>query len=115
MSVTLKATMGAEMVNPNEPSKPYSHVIDNLVKHGDTDWFGGEEGLVPDEVEIGPKDMGGITAIAFTFNKEISDVTKDVIRAAELEVESVRDEDREQSDVIASIIAREERGNTDED
>ena len=103
------------MANPNEPSKPYSHVIDNLVKHGDTDWFGGEENLVPDEVEIGLKDLGGIVAIAFAFGKEINDVTKDVIRAAELEVESVREEDREQSDVIASIIAREERGNNDDD
>ncbi|WP_175983418.1 hypothetical protein [Burkholderia vietnamiensis] len=103
------------MANPNEPGKPYSHVIDNLVKHGDTDWFGGKENLTPDEVEIGPKDLGGIAAIAFTFGREINDVTKDVIRAAELEVESVREEYREQSDVIASIIAREERGNNDDE
>ncbi|RAQ84742.1 hypothetical protein A4G86_20810 [Burkholderia pseudomallei] len=96
------------MTNPNQPCKPYSHVIDNLVKHGDTDWFGGEEHLVPDEIEIGPKDMGGIKAIADAYGREIADVTKDVRAAAELEVDAVNQDEIDRNDAIAAIIAQEE-------
>lgn len=100
--------MEAAQANASEPCKPYSHVIDTLVKHGDTDWFGGEERLVPDEIEIGPKDEGGISAIANAYGKEIAEVVKDVRAAAELEVDAVNQDEIDQSDAIAAIIAREE-------
>jgi hypothetical protein len=100
--------MEAGLANPGGPSKPYSHVIDTLVKHGDTDWFGGEEHLTPDEITIGPKDEGGISAIADAYGKEIEEVVKDVRAAAELEVDAVNKDDIDRSDAIAAIIAREE-------
>lgn len=47
------------------------------------------------EVEIGPKDQGGIVAIAFTFGKDVNDVTKDVKGTAEERDEPARERQTE--------------------
>ncbi|TDY23571.1 hypothetical protein B0G81_3953 [Paraburkholderia sp. BL6665CI2N2] len=89
---------------PNEPMKTYSQTIEHLVKNGQTDWYGGEENLVPDEIPIASEDQQAIQMIAFVFGKDDKQVRKDVISAAETEVTGTLFNEAEVTSAIAHII-----------